>query len=84
MTPLGLALTLAMPGLWSLDRVRLPTFAVNIPLNQLQRLDLAALDAAALRQARDRFEPRWNRWNAIRTACACLASVLWVLLVLRV
>jgi uncharacterized membrane protein len=69
----------------ALAGVQLPTFVVNVPLNdQLQRLDVRALDAAALRRARERFEPRWNRWNTIRTACACLASFALLLLVLRV
>ncbi|HKX39346.1 MAG TPA: DUF1772 domain-containing protein [Burkholderiales bacterium] len=54
--------------------VQIPTFAVNIPLNdRVQRLDIT----------REEFEPRWNRWNAFRTACAALASVLFLVLLVR-
>ena len=64
--------------------VQVPTIAVNIPLNnQLQRLDVAAMPGAARAQARGRFEPRWNRWNAFRSACAGLVSGLLLLLLLR-
>jgi uncharacterized membrane protein len=64
--------------------VQLPTAAVNVPLNnQLQRLDLATLPAAALRKAREDFEPRWTRWNAIRTVFATLATALLIVLIFR-
>jgi hypothetical protein len=50
--------------------VQVPTFIVNIPLNnRVQRSGVT----------RAEFEPRWNRWNALRTACAVLASVLLLL-----
>jgi uncharacterized membrane protein len=64
--------------------VQLPTITINIPLNnELQRLDTAAMDAAALNMARKKFEPRWNRWNVFRAGMAILASVmLMVLLVI--
>jgi uncharacterized membrane protein len=65
--------------------VQLPTVTINLPLNsQLQQLDLLTLTEATGLRARGDFEPRWNRWNVIRTACAILVSVLLVLLVLRV
>ena len=38
------------------------------------------LGELGLRQAREAFEPSWNRWNAVRTACATLATVLWLVL----
>ncbi len=61
--------------------VQLPMVVVNLPLNnQLQRLDVVSLSETPLRHAREAFEPRWNRWNVIRTACACLATVLLLLL----
>lgn len=64
--------------------VQLPTVAINIPLNnRLQTLDVEAAGGADRRRARDEFEQRWNRWNSIRTAIACLASVLLLLAVLR-
>jgi uncharacterized membrane protein len=54
--------------------VQVPTFLVNIPLNnRVQRLDVT----------REEFEPRWNRWNAIRTAFALLATVLLLVLLVR-
>jgi uncharacterized membrane protein len=63
--------------------VQVPTLAINVPLNnRLQALDLATLNGASLRQEREAFEPRWNRWNAIRTACATLTSVLLLLVLL--
>lgn len=65
--------------------VQLPTFLVNIPLNnQLQRLDVAAMAETTRRRARADFEPRWNRWNGIRTVCAGLVSVLLLLLLASV
>ena len=65
--------------------VQLPTFLFNIPLNyEVQALELEEADAAACRSARERFEPRWNRWNAIRTALAVLASGMLVVFLTRV
>lgn len=64
--------------------VQLPTATVNIPLNnQLQTVDVEAMDEAALAEVRRDFEPRWNRWNIIRTVFAILASALLIVLVLR-
>lgn len=57
--------------------VQLPTAIINIPLNnQLQTLDVAALDKAALKAAREEFEPRWKRWNTFRTVLAVLTTAL--------
>jgi len=54
--------------------VQAPTFLVNIPLNnRVQRDDVT----------REEFEPRWNRWKAIRTAFAVLATVLLPALLAR-
>jgi uncharacterized membrane protein len=94
-------LAAAVLGLWALqgaDRVlviaaaaiyllcvQLPTFAINVPLNnELQKLDSAGMNETARGRARHAFEARWNRWNAFRTACASLTSVLLMLLLLRV
>ncbi len=64
--------------------VQLPTFAINVPLNnQLQALDLAAAGDAAVGEARRRFEPRWLLWNWIRTGCAILTSTLLLTLLLQ-
>lgn len=64
--------------------VQVPTMTINVPLNnQLQTLDLATMDDASLAEARRQFEPRWNRWNRIRTVLATLTSSLLIVLVLR-
>lgn len=51
--------------------------------NTVQTLEIDRLDPAALAAARQAFEPRWTRWNSIRTAWATLASVLLLALLLR-
>ena len=64
--------------------VQLPTFVINIPLNnELQTLDINGADETTRRSARERFESRWNRWNTIRTALAALASAMLVILLVR-
>lgn len=64
--------------------VQLPTATINVPLNnRLQTLDVAAMEAATLRTEREAFEPRWNRWNAIRTIMACLTTMLLLALLFR-
>ncbi|MEM8601048.1 MAG: DUF1772 domain-containing protein [Bacteroidota bacterium] len=65
--------------------VQLPTFLVNVPLNnRLQALDLATLDGEALAAARAKFEARWVFWNAFRTGCGLLTTALLLaVLVLR-
>ena len=64
--------------------VQLPTVTINIPLNnKLQTLDLDAMNETTRKAARKDFEPRWNRWNSIRTAFASLASALLMILLFR-
>jgi uncharacterized membrane protein len=64
--------------------VQLPTATVNVPLNnKLQTLDVDAMSETAQKAARNDFEPRWNRWNAIRTFLACMSSVLLMILLVR-
>jgi uncharacterized membrane protein len=64
--------------------VQLPTFVVNIPLNnRLQSMDLEAADAAEQATARAVFEARWNRWNAVRTVVASAVVLLLIGLLLR-
>ncbi len=59
----------------------LPTFTINVPLNnKLQALDVDAMNEATRKAAREDFEPRWILWNSIRTALASLASVLLIAL----
>jgi uncharacterized membrane protein len=61
--------------------VQLPTVAINVPLNnKLQTLDVDAMNEPAQKTAHDDFEPRWNRWNAIRTVLASLVAVLLLIL----
>jgi uncharacterized membrane protein len=64
--------------------VQFPTVRINLPLNNgLQKLDVSMMSESAQKQARDDFEPAWNRWNAIRTACSILVSVLLLILLVR-
>mgnify|MGYP001573002823 CR=1 FL=1 len=64
--------------------VQLPTITINVPLNnKLQTLDADALDETAQKKARQDFEPRWNRWNAIRTFFSGLVSALLIVLLIR-
>ena len=63
--------------------VQVPTVAVNVPLNnRLQAVNVDALDPATQQRARLDFEPRWNRWNAVRTVVASLAAAGFMLLLL--
>lgn len=65
--------------------VQVPTATVNVPLNnELQRLDPGTMSEADGKRARRTFEPRWNRWNGIRTVCASVASLLLLVLLFRV
>lgn len=58
-----------------------PTAWVNVPLNnRLQQHDVAALSPEERKKARLAFEPRWNRWNRVRTGLACLAAALMTIL----
>jgi uncharacterized membrane protein len=61
--------------------VQLLTGAINVPLNnRLQALDVDAMSETAQNAARKEFEPRWNRWNTIRTVFASLVSILLTVL----
>ena len=73
---IGIAVAIYLLG------VQLPTFTINVPLNnQLQMQKLDTMTDLALREARMNFEPRWIRWNALRTVFATLTSVLLIILV---
>ena len=64
--------------------VQVPTFTINVPMNnRLQALDVDAMNDTARKEARTDFEPRWTRWNSIRTALASLVSTLLMILLLR-
>lgn len=65
--------------------VQAPTIAINIPLNNaIQKLDPTAIDAGGAARARAAFEGTWNRWNLVRTICACVVSASLLLIVLVV
>lgn len=50
------------------------TMAVNVPMNN--RLQAVALDRPVdLAEARQRFQARWVRWNAVRTIAAVAAFI---------
>ena len=77
-------LLMVVAALAYLFGVQLPTFTINVPLNNtLQSLDVDAMNDAAHKAARQDFEPRWNRWNSFRTICASLASALLLVLLCR-
>ena len=62
--------------------VQLPTILINVPLNnKLQSIDIDNLYEEALLNEREKFETRWNKWNFIRTAFACLTSFILIGLV---
>ncbi len=63
--------------------VLVPTGLVNVPLNnRLQRIDVGSLRPEERSSARRGFEPRWNRWNRIRTVLACFAALLMTTLLI--
>ena len=65
--------------------VQVPTFAINVPLNnRIQKLDPDSMNETTRKRAREAFEPRWNKWNAIRTVGASVASIMLMLLLVSV
>ena len=49
------------------------TVFVHLPLNkQIQGVNVAEMDASALREQRMQFEARWTLFNRIRTLIACI------------
>ncbi len=61
--------------------VQLPTFTINIPLNnKLQALEVDAVSETTREAARRDFEPRWNLWNSIRATLASVTSALLMIL----
>lgn len=78
----GIALLLMISaGVIYIVGVQLPTITINIPLNnKLQSLNVDDLSDSAQEAARKAFEPRWNRWNLIRTALSSLTSALLLIL----
>lgn len=77
-------LLLVVAGIVYIAGVQVPTGTINVPLNnQLQTLDASTMDETALAEARQAFEPRWIRWNTIRTVLAILVTAAFLVLLLR-
>ena len=77
-------LLLVFASLAYLVGVQLPTFTINVPLNnKLQTHDVNAMDETTRKAARKDFESRWIRWNSFRMAAASLASALLIILLFR-
>ena len=65
--------------------VQLPTFIINIPLNNaLQRLKIEEADDATIRAEREAFEAKWNRSNVVRAILAVVTSALLIVLLFRI
>ncbi len=72
----GRGVLLVVAALVYLLGVQVPTAAVNISLNNaIQAVDVDTLNASQAWAAREQFEPRWNRWNAVRMAFGTLATL---------
>ncbi len=75
---------LALAALAYVLGVQVTTIVIHLPLNtELQKLDVDTMNETALQQAREKFEPRWNASNVIRTAIASGVSVLLIILLFR-
>jgi uncharacterized membrane protein len=62
--------------------VQVPTARVHLPLNnEIQTVEVEATGEVEQKQARERFEARWNRSNRIRTVIA-VVTMLFLLVVL--
>lgn len=78
-------LLVVLAGAVYLLGVQAPTFVINIPLNnEVLALDLDRADEPTLRTLRQRFEPRWNRANLVRTMLAVLVSAVFLVALARV
>jgi uncharacterized membrane protein len=76
-------LAVAAGVLW-LGGVQIVTAVVHLPLNAMvQGIDIAASTRAVLGATRERFEPRWSRWNAVRVAAGTTAVTCLLLLLAR-
>lgn len=65
--------------------VQVSTIAIHLPLNRrLQGYDIEAMTDEELSEARIGFEPVWNRSNERRAIIACVASLLLIVLALRI
>ena len=65
--------------------VQLPTFAINIPLNnQLKDTDLSEAEPEKLANMRQAFDGRWAFSNNFRTVAAIVCVILQLFVLLRV
>ena len=81
---IGLLLMISAGAVYIIG-VQLPTITINVPLNNnLQSLNVDDLSNSEQEEARKEFEPRWNRWNLIRTALSSLTSALLIILLFRI
>jgi len=64
--------------------VQLPTARVHLPLNnEIQTVNVESIGEAEQKQARERFEARWNRSNRMRTAVAVVTMLLLLVVLMR-
>jgi len=64
--------------------VQLPTARGHLPLNnEIQSVEVESIGEAERKEARGRFEARWNRSNQIRTAIAIVTMVLLLVVLMR-
>lgn len=79
----GLGMVVAAAAIY-LVGAQLPTGVVNIPLNnRVQGTDLANASADEVAGLYADFEPRWNRWNVIRTLNSTIAVALLLVTLAR-
>ncbi len=58
---------------------------INVPLNnELQTLDVRAMDEDALEVARNKFEQRWNRSNVFRSVVAIFVAILLMIVLVMI
>lgn len=63
--------------------VQVPTGRGNVPLNnELQKIELTTLSERDLAEARQAFEPAWNRINLFRTIISVGVAILLIVVVL--
>ena len=74
---------LVVAALIYLFGVQLPTMVINVPLNtKLQTLNVDTQSEKDQKLAREEFEPRWIKWNSIRTILSSLTAVLMIIMLL--
>ncbi len=65
--------------------VQVVTAMINVPLNnRLQATDIVSLSEEGVEEVREAFEPRWLRWNAIRTRSAIISVSLQLVVLMRI